>query len=146
MSWLFLRLPKYSRFSISPSKEYSGLISFRIVKIKKKKRKTKKNIIFPSQVCLHYCILWLRIQVRLIESYILIFDHLSIWIPYNQQAKKDVPSSLYISAFKGDFYKLWLQSKIIVVCCFLWQLASSDNEATTYLRRINLDIDEHSFI
>ena len=37
MTWLFIRLPKYSRFSISPSKKYSGLISFRIMKIKKRK-------------------------------------------------------------------------------------------------------------
>ena len=108
--------------------------------------KKKKNIIFPSQVCLHYCILWLRIQVRLIERYILIFDNLRIWISHNQKAKKDVPSSLYLRAFKGDFYKLWLQSHIILVCCSLWELASGDNEATTYLRRISMDIDEHSFI
>ena len=32
MSWLFLRIrwPKYWSFSISPSSEYSGLISFRM--------------------------------------------------------------------------------------------------------------------
>ena len=30
VSWFFIRWPKYLNFSISPSNEYSGLISFRI--------------------------------------------------------------------------------------------------------------------